>query len=95
MELKASNYTNDPDEFFRNNPDLLENGPYRQNDLNLARSCLIEISSKSNSKSIHEKCQDCNTKFSDTEDLETHMENAHNAENYDSEISGKNHKVNL
>ena len=43
------------DEFFRKNPDLLEEGPYRQNDQNLAKSCLIEISDKSNSKSIRKK----------------------------------------
>ena len=77
------------DEFFRNNPDLLEEGPYRQNDQNIAISCLIEISDKSNSKSIRKKSQDCDTKFFDAEDLETHMENAHNAEKYDLEVSGK------
>ena len=77
------------DEFFRNNPDLLEEGPYRQNDQNLAKSCLIEISDKSNSKSIRKKSQDWDTKFFVAEDLETHMENAHNAEKYDFEISEK------
>ena len=90
VEPKASNYTNNPDDFFSNNPDLLEDNHYRQNDQNLARSCLIEISSINNDKSIYEKCQDCNTKFSDAEDLKTHMENAHNAGKYDLEISGKN-----
>ena len=44
VEPKASNYTNDPDEFFRNNPDLLEDNHYRQNDHNSARLCPIEIS---------------------------------------------------
>ena len=76
--------------FFNNNPDLLEEGPYKQNDQNPARSCLIEISSINNDKSVYEKCQDCDTKFSDAEDLKTHMENAHNAGKYDLEISGKN-----
>ena len=86
MELRV-------DEFFRNNPDLLEDGPYRQNNQNTARLCLIEISNKSSSKSIHEKCQDCDTEFSDTEDLKTHMENVHNAEKYDLEISEKSNKT--
>ena len=53
------------DDFFNNNPDLLEEGPYKQNDQNPARSYLIEISSISDGKSIYEKCQDCDTKFSD------------------------------
>ena len=78
------------DDFFNNNPDLLEEGPYKQNDQNPARSYLIEISSISDGKSIYEKCQDCDTKFSDAEDLKTHMENAHNAGKYDLEISEKN-----
>ena len=44
MEPKASNYTNNPDDFFSNNPDLLEDNHYRQNDQNSARLCPIEIS---------------------------------------------------
>ena len=86
MELRV-------DEFFRNNPDLLEDDPYRQNNQNPARLCLIEISNKSNSKSIHEKCQDCDTEFSNTKDLETHMKNAHNAEKCDLETSENATKI--
>ena len=44
VEPKASNYTNNPDDFFSNNPDLLEDNHYRQNDQNSARLCPIEIS---------------------------------------------------
>ena len=88
MEVKDS-----VDEFFSNNPDLLEEGPYRQNDQNIARSCLIEISNKSNSKSSHEKCQYCDTEFSNTKNLETHMKNAHNAEKCDLETSVKSNNL--
>merc|ERR1712105_404592 len=44
LEAKVSNYDNNPDEFFKHNPDILENDLHRQTEYTSARVLALEIS---------------------------------------------------